>query len=177
MKRTLGTALMLVLMTTLWLPATAQKSGDKQAVLSTVRAFENAYMKKNKRQMLMVLMAPTKDLVKIQQRYEWLRGHGPGDAPNTAPILFQSARGSFVPTRYTISSSKPTDAKTWTVVVNEEGKSYDEDGKYLVQRKRFFKIVKVGKKWMVGDYYLKENPTNYGFPVDDISDKLQKIGN
>lgn len=175
MKRLCGAALMLVLITTIWTAAAGQTGGEKQAVLNTVRAFETAYMKKNKTEMLMKLMAPTKDPVKVQQRYEWLRGHGPGDAPNTAPILFQSARGSFVPTRYKVSSSTKTSPTSWTVVVNEEGRSYDEDGKYIVQRKRYFKIVKVGKKWMVGDYYLRENPTNYGFPVDDISDKMKKI--
>jgi hypothetical protein len=47
---------------------------------------------------------------------------------------------------------------------------------YRVSRKRHFQIVKVGKKWMVGDYYLLQNRENYGFPVDDISDKMQVIG-
>lgn len=157
--------------------AQAQSKTERAAVLNTVREFETAYMKKQKGKMLMQMMAPTKDPVKIQQRYEWLRGNGPGDAPNTAPILFQSARGSFVPSRYNVLTAIKESPSQWKVIVNEEGKSYDEDGKYTVIRKRHFKIVQVGKKWMVGDYYLLQNATNYGFPVDDISDKLQKLGN
>ncbi|MCS6775453.1 MAG: hypothetical protein NZ557_02810 [Chthonomonadaceae bacterium] len=156
--------------------ARAQSKSERAMVLEVVREFENAYMKKQKRRMLMELMAPTKDPVKIQQRYEWLRGHGPGDAPNTAPVLFQSARGSFVPYRYNVVSAVRQSPAQWTVVVNEEGTSFDEDGRYRVMRRRHFKIVKVGKKWMVGDYYLQQNPTNYGFPVDDICDRMQPLG-
>jgi hypothetical protein len=183
MRRVYGLMMALILLSLT--VACAGQGGEKAAVLATVRAFETAYMQKNKQRMLMALMAPTKDAVKVQQRYEWLRGHGPGDAPNTAPVLFQSARGSFVPTRYTILTAIKESPTQWKVIVSEEGRSFDQDEiggvmkttKYRVIRKRHFQIVKVGKKWMVGDYYLLQNRENYGFPVDDIADKMQALGN
>jgi len=31
-------------------------------------------------------------------------------------------------------------------------------------------------KWYVMDYFLKENPEDYGFWVDDIVDHMTKVG-
>lgn len=155
----------------------APAAGGKAAVLAVVKRFEDAYKRKDGKTMLLTLMAPTGDKVKIQQRYEWLRGHGPGDAPNTAPTLFVSSRGSFVPVKYAVASVAPAGGGKWTVIVKEDGTYRDEDGKYRVSRTRHFDVVQVKGKWYVGDYYLKQNRENYGFPVDDISDKMEPLGN
>jgi hypothetical protein len=155
----------------------AQKGGgDKAAVMAAVKKFEEAYKRKDANMMITKLMAPTQDKVKIQQRGEWLKGNGPGDAPNTAPPLFKSNRGSFVPSKYVISSATPQSKDKWQVVVKEDGTYKDEDGKYKVSRTRHVTVTKAGGKWLIADYVMKENPTNYGFFVDDISDKMTPIG-
>ena len=158
----------------------AQRGGAggsaKAAVTATVKQFEEAYKRKDANTMITKLMAPTQDKGKIQQRGEWLKGNGPGDAPNTAPPLFKSNRGSFVPSKYVIASAMPQGADKWQVVVKEDGTYKDEDGKYKVSRTRYVTVTKAKNKWLIADYVMKENPTNYGFFVDDISDKLTPIG-
>ena len=105
----------------------AQKGGGggggsaKAAVTAIVKQFEEAYKRKDANTMITKLMAPTQEKGKIQQRGEWLKGNGPGDAPNTAPPLFKSNRGSFVPSKYVIASATPQSADKWQVVVKEDG--------------------------------------------------------
>ena len=156
----------------------AQKGGGsaKAEVTAAVKQFEEAYKRKDAKTMILKLMAPTQDKGKIQQRGEWLKGNGPGDAPNTAPPLFTSNRGSFVPSKYVIASATPQSADKWTVVVKEDGTYRDEDGKYKVSRTRHVTVIKYKNKWLISDYVMKENPTNYGFFVDDISDKMIPLG-
>lgn len=151
-------------------------SSAKTAVTAIVKEFEEAYKRKDANTMITKLMAPTQEKGKIQQRGEWLKGNGPGDAPNTAPPLFKSNRGSFVPSKYVIASATPQSADKWQVVVKEDGTYKDEDGKYKVSRTRYVTVTKAKNKWLIADYVMKENPTNYGFFVDDISDKMTPIG-
>ena len=146
--------------------------------LAVVAQFERAYAASDKRTMLFKLMAPTQDANAIEKRYQWFRGYGPKDMPGTRhpPILFESSKGSFVPSSYVISSSGPAGPDEWSTVVREQGTYQDEDGRYRVNRLRHFKLTRTGGKWYVADYYLQENPEDYGFWVDDIVDKLTPIG-
>lgn len=148
------------------------------AVTAVVSQFELAYMRKNKQDMLMHLMVPSNDAETQEKRFQWLRGYGPHDLPGSVhpPILFKTSKGSFVPTAYSVLSVDPVDANTWQATVRETGTYHDEDGEWKVTRVRQFKIVKYNGKWFVGDYYLQANPEDYGFYVDDISDKMTKIG-
>lgn len=160
--------------------ATAVKAavgGAKGSALAAVDRFEQAYKKKDKQTMLMKLMTPTQDAGTLEKRYQWLRGYGPKDDPGSKhpPILFESSRGSFVPTSYAVVSSAPAGSNKWQVVVRENGTYRDEDGRYKVLRQRIYTMQNVGGKWYVADYVLKENPEDYGFWVDDIIDKMTKL--
>lgn len=150
---------------------------NRGAVDGIVSQFERAYMRQDKNTMLMKLMIPTNDANALEKRYQWLRGYGPKDMPGTVhpPILFKTTKGSFVPQQYSLLKENPIDATHWSAVVKEIGTYHDEDGRYKVTRTRNFKVTKYKGKWYVEDYYLKENPEDYGFPVDDIVDKMTKI--
>jgi len=151
--------------------------GPRAAVLKVVDDFEKAYQRKDKQTMIMKLMVPTQDAWALEKRYQWLRGYGPHDMPGTKhqPILFETSRGSFVPTAYKVLTAEPTQPGQWHVAVQEQGTYKDEDGRYKVIRVRQFKITQHNGKWYVLDYVLKENPEDYGFWVDDIIDKMTKL--
>lgn len=140
--------------------------------------FERAYMARDKKTMIMKLMVPTQDANALEKRYQWLRGYGPHDMPGTKhpPILFESSKGSFVPTSYSLVKLTPVDPTHYQATVNELGTYKDEDGRYKVKRVRQFKLVKQGGKWYVADYYNKDNAEDYGFWVDDINDQMTKLG-
>lgn len=150
--------------------------GTKGAVLAVVEQWEQAYKRKDKQTLLMRLMVPTTDLAALEKRYQWLRGYGPKDMPGTKhpPILFETSRGSFVPTGYKVMSAAPAENGRWDVVVREEGTYRDEDGTYDVVRVRQIKLTSYKGKWYVMDYTIKENPEDYGFYVDDIIDRMKK---
>lgn len=159
------------------IPAGARGASDKAAVLAVVSQFEQAYKHKDKQTMLLKLMVPTTDLGALEKRDQWLRGYGPRDMPGTRhpPILFETSKGSFVPSDYTVSSSAPLDSGHWDVTVKENGTYKDEDGRWKVTRVRHFKLTHYKGKWYVMDYVLAENPEDLGFYVDDISDKMTKL--
>lgn len=144
---------------------------------ATVRAFEQAYERKDKKRMLFQLMAPSNDAEVLEKRYQWFRGYGPHDLPGTRhqPILFETSQGSFVPTDYRILSLHTTGPASARAVVEEHGKYHDEDGNWKVERQRVIKLTKYHGKWMVADYVLRSNQEDYGFYVDDISDRMTKL--
>jgi len=156
--------------------SSAGAGSGKTGVLATVDAFEQAYKRKDKKAMIFELMVPTKDAESLEKRYQWFRGFGPKDMPGTKhpPILFETSKGSFVPTGYAVGAIKRADSTHWTVTVREQGTYRDEDGRYTVKRVRTFKIVQYNHKWFVADYVLADNPEDYGFWVDDILDKMTK---
>lgn len=149
----------------------------KAGITGIVTRFETAYEHKDKKRMLMVLMAPTKDDNALEKRYQWLRGYGPHDMPGTKhpPILFETSKGSFVPSSYKIKSISVSGPKSGTATVEETGTYKDEDGKYRVTRERLFRLVQIGGSWYVSDYVLTSNQEDYGFYVDDIADKMTKL--
>src|SRR5579871_3404024 len=155
-------------------PSHVQATGSRAAALAVVSQFEQAYEHRDKNTMLMKLMVPTNDQAALEKRYQWLRGYGPKDLPGSVhpPILFDHNRGSFVPTSYKVAEAAPEDPSHWQVTVKEEGTYQDEDGHYHVSRIRHFKMTNYKGRWYVMDYYLQENPEDYGFFVDDISDKM-----
>ena len=157
--------------------AAGPADGAKAGITGIVSRFEAAYEHKDKKQMLMVLMAPTKDDGALEKRYQWLRGYGPRDMPGSKhpPILFETSKGSFVPVSYKIKSITVSGPKSGTAMVEEKGTYRDEDGKYRVTRDRLFRLVQIGGKWYVNDYVLTENQEDYGFYVDDIADKMTKL--
>ncbi len=152
--------------------------GTRSAVIAVVNQFEQAYAHKDKKTMIMKLMVPTEDAGALEKRYQWLRGYGPKDMPGSVhpPILFESSKGSFLPTHFAVTAASPTDSNHWNVTVREEGTYHDEDGKYRVNRVRRFTTTKFKGKWYVGDYVLMENTEDYGFFVDDIADKMTPLG-
>lgn len=153
-------------------------TGTRAAVLAAVDQFEKAYQRKDKKTMLFKLMMPTSDAMAMEKRYQWWRGYGPKDPAGTKhqPILFETSKGSFVPTTYKVLDAAPTGTGSWSVAVREEGTYKDEDGRYKVSRVRHFKMSQQKGKWYVLDYVLKENPEDYGFWVDDIIDKMTPMG-
>lgn len=160
-------------------PKKPAKSGNaKAAALAVVNQFEQAYKRKDKQIMLMKLMVPTTDALTLEKRYKWYRGYGPNDLPGSKQtlVLFESSHGSFVPSKYTVSSALPEEGGRWRVVVKEEGTYRDEDGRYKVNRIRHFKVTQFKGKWYIADYFLKENPEDYGFYCDDIVDKMTPLG-
>jgi len=158
--------------------ASSQASGGKSAAVAVIKQFEEAYKRKDKKTMILKLMIPTTDADVLEKRYQWLRGYGPHDLPGSVhpPILFETSQGSFVPTKYAIVSMSPGGSGGWNATVSEEGTYRDEDGKYRVSRLRQFKIAPYKGKYYVASYVLKENPDDYGFRVDDISDKMVSLG-
>jgi hypothetical protein len=156
----------------------ASVSGGKSAAIAVVKQFEEAYKRKDKTTMIQKLMIPTEDAGTLEKRYQWLRGYGPKDLPGSVhpPILFDSNKGSFVPTKYAVTAASSNGAGGWNVTVTEEGTYRDEDGRYRVSRVRRFKIAPYKGKYYVADYFLKENAEDYGFYVDDISDKMVSLG-
>lgn len=155
----------------------AKGGGEKAAVLSAVEKFEKAYQKQDKKAMLMKLMVPTTDAGTLEKRYQWLRGYGPKDLAGSKhpPILFETSKGSFVPSEYKVTSSAPSNG-SWNVGVEEKGSYKDEDGKYKVTRKRLVKVTKYKGSWYISDYVLRENPEDYGFYCDDIIDTMKPVG-
>lgn len=153
-------------------------AGPVAQVSHCVDQFERAYQKKDKKTMIFVLMLPTKDAGTLEKRYQWYRGYGPTDMPGTVhpPILFETTKGSFVPTAYALQSTTKETPTQWHAVVQEWGTYHDEDGAYKVKRVRQIKLVKDGARWYIADYYIQENPEDYGFYVDDIIDKMTKNG-
>lgn len=149
----------------------------KSGITAVVKQFETAYQHKDKKRMLMQLMAPTQDDGALEKRYQWLRGYGPHDMPGTKhpPILFETSKGSFVPTSYRILSVNVSDAKHGTATVEEQGTYKDEDGKYRVRRKRLYRLINMRGKWYVSDYVITTNQEDYGFYVDDIADTMKKL--
>ncbi len=149
----------------------------KAAAIAVVNQFEAAYARRDKKTMLLKLMVPVPgtDRLTLQKRGEWYAGHGPGDAPGTAPALFASARGSFVPTKYAITQVKPGEGGRFDVMVREEGTYRDEDGRYKVSRVRLVKTTTYKGKAYIMDYVLPSNQENYGFYVDDVSDTMTKL--
>jgi hypothetical protein len=155
----------------------APGGGARAGITAAVTRFEIAYEHKDKKAMLMKLMAPTQDDGALEKRYQWLRGYGPKDMPGTKhpPILFETSKGSFVPTAFVIKSISISDPTHGTATVEEKGTYRDEDGKYKVIRSRQFKLVAIHGIWYVADYVLTSNTEDYGFYVDDISDKMIKM--
>lgn len=158
-----------------------RRGGSPQAggsgALAVVRQFEDAYKRKDKKTLIMKLMVPTNENNALEKRYQWLRGYGPHDMPGSVhpPILFQTWQGSFVPTNYKVVSSNPEGGRIH-VVVEETGTYHDEDGRWKVVRKRHFKLTQLKGRWWVADYYNAQNAEDYGFWVDDIADKMTKLG-
>ncbi len=157
--------------------STASKPGGtaRAQVTAVIDSFENAYRRKDKKMMLMQLMAPTQDSYAVEKRYQWYRGFGPTDMAGTKhpPILFETSRGSFVPKVYLLKSLTPVDAASrWDAVVEEHGVYKDEDGVFRVIRNRDMKLQKYKNQWYVMDYTLRENPEDLGFYVDTIYDAV-----
>jgi hypothetical protein len=152
------------------------KGGARAGITAIVIRFETAYEHKERQTLLMKLMNPTQDAETLEKRYQWLRGYGPKDMPGTKhpPILFETSKGSFVPTSYVIKSISVSDPTHGAATVEEKGTYRDEDGKYKVIRTRQFKLVAIKGKWYVADYVLASNTEDYGFYVDDIADKMTK---
>ncbi len=158
--------------------ASASKSSSAGAgsALAVVDAFEKAYQRKDKNTMLLKLMTPTKDTGTLNKRYQWLRGYGVDELPSAVrpPILFTTALGSYVPTAYKVVSSSAVSAQEYSVTVKENGGCREEGVNYKVERTRRFKLLKLNGKWFVSDYVNPTNTEEYGFYVDDISDKMVK---
>jgi hypothetical protein len=178
-RRPMGHALIFITLAagTLSIGQFAQAQGARAGITGAVTRFETAYEHKDKKALLMKLMVPTQDAEAVEKRYQWLRGYGPKDMPGTKhpPILFETAKGSFVPTSYTIKSISVSDPTHGTATVEERGTYRDEDGKYKVIRSRVFKLAAVKGTWYVADYVIPSNTEDYGFYVDDISDKMTKF--
>jgi hypothetical protein len=159
--------------------AAGKEAATRATVLAVVNRFEAAYKNRDKETLLLKLMVPvpTTDMATLEKRYQWLRGYGPNDLPGSAhpPILFDLRKGSFAPDSYKVLASAPIDAMHYAVTVREEGTYQDEDGHYKVMRVRHFKMTDYKGKWYVMDYYMQENPEDYGFFVDDITDKMTRI--
>lgn len=159
---------------------TSAKGGESSAggksALAVVEAFEKAYQRKDKNTMILKLMTPTKDVGTLNKRYQWFRGYGVDEKPSAVrpPILFTTAPGSYVPTTYKVVSSSAVSATEYSVTVFEKGGCREEGVNYAVERTRRFKLLKVGGKWLVSDYVNPTNTEEYGFFVDDISDKMVK---
>jgi hypothetical protein len=153
-------------------------TGTRAAILAVVAQFEQAYQHRDKKAMLFKLMVPTTDEPTLEKRFQWFRGYGPHDMPGSAhpPILFETSKGSFVPSSYKVSAVAPAERGRWNVTVHEQGTYHDEDGRYKVSRIRRFTITMYKGKWYVMDYVLQENPEDYGFYVDDIIDKMIHVG-
>jgi len=158
--------------------STSVKRG-KAGALAVVNQFEKAYQRKDKQTMIMKLMVPvpSTDNNTLEKRYQWLRGYGPHDLPGSRhqPILFETSKGSFVPDSYTVTKVTP-DGDRWKVQVREHGIYRDEDGRYDVSRARLITVTPYKGNYYVMDYVLMENPEDYGFYVDDISDKMTHLG-
>lgn len=156
--------------------AVSKPGGTARAqVTALINSFEDAYRRKDKKMMLMQLMAPTQDSYAVEKRYQWYRGFGPTDMAGTKhpPILFETSRGSFVPKVYLLKSLTPVDAASrWNAVVEEHGVYKDEDGVFRVIRNRDMKLQKYKNQWYVMDYTLRENPEDLGFYVDTIYDAV-----
>ncbi len=152
----------------------AHVDSTKAAVLNVVSKFEAAYKVKDKKTMIFALMVPTKEAEALEKRYQWFRGYGPTDMPGSRhpPILFETSKGSFVPSSYYVTTVTPDEPNTWKVNIHEHGTYHDEDGRYDVQRLRQMTVMKYNGKYYVSDYVMMDNPTDYGFYVDDISDKM-----
>ncbi len=168
-------------------PAVAQKrhikvkkapvNNTKAAVLNVVSQFEAAYKAKDKKTIIFKLMVPSKEAETLEKRYQWFRGYGPTDMPGSKhpPILFETSKGSFVPSSYYVTTVTPDEPNTWKVNIHEHGTYRDEDGRWDVQRLRQMTVIKYNGKYYVSDYVMMDNPTDYGFYVDDISDKMSKL--
>jgi hypothetical protein len=154
----------------------ALTGGNLAHVTHEVDVWERAYQRRDKQTMINKLLAPTTDAGTIEKRFQWLRGYGPHDMPGTVhpPILFDNRKGSFHPTQYALMKTTKIGPNLWDNTVQETGSYHDEDGAYRVTRVRHIKVVKSGSNWYVQDYYLAENPEDYGFYVDDIQDKMTK---
>src|SRR5262249_39262699 len=124
----------------------------------TVDQWERAYMNQDKKTMILKLMTPQTDDNGMQRRYQWLRGYGPKDAPYPVPpILFEPSKAPFVPNKYQILPLSPGSAPAeMRAVVREEG-SYKDEVPFKVTRVRQIDLRKVGSRWLIHDYYLKEN--------------------
>lgn len=153
------------------------KSDPRAQALAVVDQFEKAYQRKDSTTMILRLMVPSTDNAVLEKRYQWLRGYGPNDPPKgkRPPILFQTSHGSFVPTKYSVLSSRPLEKGRYEFVVREEGTYRDEDGRYRVVRVRNIKLTFFKGKWYIMDYQLPSNTETYGFYVDDITDQMTKI--
>lgn len=151
-------------------------SAGAGSALAVVDAFEKAYQRKDKNTMILKLMTPTKDVGILNKRYQWYRGYGVDEKPSAVrpPILFTTAPGSYVPTTYKVVSSGANSSQEYSVTVKEKGGCREEGVNYSVERVRRFKIVKMNGKWLVSDYVNPTNTEEYGFFVDDISDKMVK---
>lgn len=151
-------------------------SAGAGSALAVVDAFEKAYQRKDKNTMILKLMTPTKEVGLLNKRYQWLRGYGVDEKPSAVrpPILFTTAPGSYVPTTYKVVSSGANSSQEYSVTVKEKGGCREEGVNYSVERVRRFKIVKMNGKWLVSDYVNPTNTEEYGFFVDDISDKMVK---
>lgn len=158
--------------------AGSPKTPGRAGALSVARQFEEAYRKKDKKQMILGLMLPTTDAESLEKRYQWLRGYGPTDPPGgrRPPILFETSRGSFVPTKYQIASDASDGPNRWKVIAREEGSYRDEDGTYRIVRTRHILLSFTKGRWWVRDYINTANTEDYGFYVDDIADKMTHLG-
>jgi len=151
-------------------------SAGAGSALAVVDAFEKAYQRKDKNTMILKLMTPTKDVGILNKRYQWYRGYGVDEKPSAVrpPILFTTAPGSYVPTTYKVVTSGANSSQEYSVTVKEKGGCREEGVNYSVERVRRFKLLKVNGKWLVSDYVNPTNTEEYGFFVDDISDKMVK---
>lgn len=149
-------------------------SGTRGQVAAVIEAFEQAYAKKDKATMLQKLMYPTTDKNVLNKRLQWLRGYSLDEDARSVrpPILFTTAPGSYVPTGYKLISANPIDGANWGAIVEEKGSCREEGKKFSVERRRNVTLIQVKGKWYINNYYNKENPDEFGFWVDDITDKM-----
>jgi hypothetical protein len=156
--------------------AAAPVGGTRGKVLATIDAFEKAYQRKDKNTMLLKLMYPTTDKNLLNKRYQWLRGYGVDEVPaaNRPPILFITAAGSYVPKTYKVISANPTSSANWTAVVEETGSCQEEGKRFSVKRRRTVTLAGMNGKWYIDNYFNPENPDEYGFWVDDITDEMKQ---
>lgn len=152
-------------------------SGTKGKVLAVIDAFEKAYQRKDKNTMLTKLVYPTTDKNILNKRYQWIRGYGVDEVPAAVrpPILFTTAPGSFVPKSYKVISVNAIDGANWGAVVEEKGSCQEEGKRFSVERKRNVTVTQMNGKWYINNYYNKENPDEFGFWVDDITDKMVQV--
>lgn len=157
--------------------AVTKPSGTRGQVIAVLAAFEQAYSRKDKATMLTKLMYPTKDKNMINKRMQWFRGYGIDEVPAAVrpPILFTTAPGSFVPAVYTLISANPIDGANWGAVVEEQGTCREEGKRFSVKRRRNVTLTQMGGKWYINNYYNTQNPDEFGFWVDDITDKMIEI--